>query len=209
MIFVTTQTDADWQRAFERIRTGIRSCTACVRAGYIDRAMPIFQGHTGHRMMIIGQAPAYRTVETPPYSGASGKKLQAWLEQAGFPYGALYDRFYLTSLTKCFPGSSRNGVGDRAPSSAEVALCSDHLLRELEFVQPELIITLGRLAAARFLGPKPLTALVGQVFECESRRILPLPHPSGVSRWLNSPENQSLVDQALSELDRVRREMEL
>ena len=62
MTLMTTRTDADWQRAFERIQAGIRSCTACLQAGYIDRAMPIFQGHTGHRMMIIGQAPAHRTV---------------------------------------------------------------------------------------------------------------------------------------------------
>lgn len=182
----------------------IRSCTACVDAGYIDQAMPIFQGHTDHRMMIIGQAPAYRTVETPPYSGASGKKLQAWLQQAGFSAGSLYERFYLTSLTKCFPGPSMNGKGDRAPSSKEIALCQPHLQGELDLVNPEVIITLGRLSASRFLGAKPLSAMVGQAFEQDGRQIVPLPHPSGVSRWLNNPDNQALVDQALAELGRLR-----
>jgi uracil-DNA glycosylase family 4 len=171
--------------------------------------MPIFQGHTGHRIMIIGQAPAYRTVETPPYSGASGRKLQSWLEQAGFPANTLYERFYLTSLTKCFPGSSANGNGDRPPSAAEIALCRPHLEGELQFVQPEVIITLGRMAAARFLGAKPLKDLVGQTFEREGHIILPLPHPSGVSRWLNDPTNQNLVNQALTELSRIREERSL
>jgi uracil-DNA glycosylase family 4 len=202
-------TRSDRQQKLERFQTAIRACTACVGAGYIDRAMPIFQGHTGHRMMIIGQAPAFRTVETPPYSGASGRKLQAWMEQAGFPPGSLYERFYLTSLTKCFPGPSTSGKGDRAPSSREIALCRPHLQGELDLVQPEVIITLGRLAASRFLGSKPLNGIVGQIFVQDGHSIVPLPHPSGVSRWLNDPANLALVDQALAELSRVREELGL
>lgn len=159
--------------------------------------------------MIVGQAPAYRTHETPPYSGASGKKLQAWLERAGFPPGSLYQRFYLTSLTKCFPGPGKNGNGDRPPSPAEISLCRPHLDGELDLVQPELIITLGRLAAKRFLGDKPLAELVGQSFEHRLGIILPLPHPSGVSRWLNAPENQDRVEQGLAELSRLRIELDL
>jgi uracil-DNA glycosylase family 4 len=206
---MTIAPDRRQQQQLEQFQKRIRSCTACVQAGFIERAMPIFQGHTGHRVMIIGQAPAYRTVETPPYSGASGRKLQGWMEQAGFPTGSLYERFYLTSLTKCFPGPSKSGNGDRPPSAAEIALCHPNLQGELEFVQPEIIITLGRLAAARFLGSKPLTALVGHAFHQDGYIIVPLPHPSGVSRWLNKPENQALVDQALHELSRLRDELSL
>lgn len=204
-----TRSETSRQQALRQFQTRMRRCTACVDAGFIEQAMPIFQGHAGHRMMIIGQAPAFRTVETPPYSGASGRKLQAWLEQAGFPNGSLYEHFYLTSLTKCFPGPSKSGNGDRAPSSAEIALCRPNLQGELDLVQPELIITLGRMSAARFLGSKPLTAMVGQLFEQENHLILPLPHPSGVSRWLNNPDNQALVDQALVELNQLRERMQL
>lgn len=197
-------TEADQQTRLERHQARIRACTACVDAGYIPSAMPIFQGRSGHRVMIVGQAPAYRTVETPPYSGASGKKLQAWLEQAGFPPDSLYDRFYLTSLTKCFPGSGKNGNGDRPPSPAEISLCRPNLDGELDLVRPELIVTLGRLAATRFLGNKPLADLVGGSFEHDLGMILPLPHPSGVSRWLNVEENQARVERALAELNRLR-----
>lgn len=199
----------DRQLRLEQHQSRTRTCTACVQAGYIPSAMPIFQGHAGHRVMVIGQAPAYRTVETPPYSGASGRKLQSWLETAGFPPGSLYDRFYLTSLTKCFPGTGRNGNGDRPPSSAEIALCRPHLDGELDLVQPELIITLGRLATSRFLDNRPLAQLVGRSFQHERATILPLPHPSGVSRWLNDPANQSRVGRALAELDRLRGQLDL
>jgi uracil-DNA glycosylase family 4 len=195
--------------ALERHQARIRECVDCVQAGYIPSAMPIFQGHAAQRIMIIGQAPAYRKVERPPYSGASGKKLDAWLEQAGFPPGSLQERCYLTSITKCFPGPGKNGNGDRAPSASEIALCRPLLDGELSLVQPEVIITLGTLAAAKFLKRRPLAELVGRSWEHDGRVILPLPHPSGVSRWLNDPAHQTLVDTALDELSWIRQELNL
>ena len=72
-----------------------------------------------------------RTGKPVPYAGASGRTLRGWLARAGFDEGTLHGRFYLTSLTKCFPGPSASGKGDRAPSAAEVALCRAHLDREL------------------------------------------------------------------------------
>jgi uracil-DNA glycosylase len=59
------------------------------------------------------------------------------------------------------------------------------------------------------LGKQPLTATVGQVFEHGGRLYLPLPHASGVSRWLNAPANRALLDQALAELARLRVELGL
>jgi uracil-DNA glycosylase family 4 len=206
---MTRVPDTDHQRTFEKTQRQIRRCTACVKAGYIDRAMPIFQGHTGQRLMVVGQAPAWRNEETPPYSGASGRRLQGWMEQAGFPPGTLHERFYLTSLTKCFPGPSKNGKGDRAPSSPEIALCRPHLDAELSFVQPEVVITLGRVSATRFLGNRPLSAIVGEQFKQEDFVVLPLPHPSGVSRWMNDPENQRRVDRALEHLSVLRQQLDL
>jgi uracil-DNA glycosylase family 4 len=194
------------QRELEREQRRIRSCVACIAAGYIPSAMPIFKGHAGQRIMIVGQAPAYRKVETPPYSGASGRALGSWLARAGFPIPPepLGERFYLTSLTKCFPGPARSGQGDRPPSSAEIALCWPHLDRELDLVQPEVIITLGRLAATRFVGRQPLSDLVGKVFQSRVAVVVPLPHPSGVSRWLNDPANQRLLEEGLAQLAVLR-----
>ena len=77
----------------------------------------------------------------------------------------LEDNFYLTSVTKCFPGPSVSGKGDRAPSPAEISLCAGHLEREIAFVRPELVVTLGKLAANVMIGPGSLTDLVGTVRE--------------------------------------------
>lgn len=194
-------------RALLAHQATMRGCTACVDAGFIPAAHPVFHGHAGQRIMVVGQAPAIRRQENPiPYSGASGRTLRRWLERAGFEESALHERCYLTSLTKCFPGPSRSGKGDRAPSAAEIALCRPHLERELALVQPEVILALGRLSASYFVGNRPLAALVGQVFHRGDALVLPLPHPSGVSHWLNDPAHQALLDQALATLDTIRRE---
>ncbi|MFT4039236.1 MAG: uracil-DNA glycosylase family protein [Thermomicrobiales bacterium] len=197
------------QATLEAVQREIRACTQCVAAGYISAANPIFRGHAGQRLMVVGQAPGPRAdAAGEPYRGATGKALQAWLTQAGFPEGALHREFYLTSLTKCFPGPARGGgKGDRPPSAAEIALCAAHLNREITLVQPELILALGRISAER-LDPtvrgQPLAAVVGTLRPAERAGhaflLLPLPHPSGVSRWLNEPAHRARLDLALARL---------
>ena len=199
-------------RALAALHGEVAACRRCVAAGFIPAAHPIFKGEVGNRVMVVGQAPGALGHERPmPYMGASGRTLRAWLAEAGFEPEALHGRFYLTSLTKCFPGASRSGQGDRAPSTAEIALCRGHLDRELALVRPELVLALGRLAATALVGPAPLAELVGTLRPAERAGhrflTLPLPHPSGVSRWLNDPANRARHAAALALLaeERVRR----
>jgi uracil-DNA glycosylase family 4 len=196
---------AAWQRR-------MATCTRCVQVGFIPEANPVFHGYASQRVMIVGQAPGVRAHTTGvPWSGRSGEILRGWLEQAGFPAETWRDTWYLTSLTKCFPGKATQGKGDRAPSRAEIALCADHLEMELALVRPEIIVTLGKLSASRLIpgaNRQPLSALVGTIAEVDlphgRTSIVPLPHPSGVSRWLNDTDNQSLVRQGLTKLAEAR-----
>jgi len=180
---------------------------------------------------LIGQAPGTVTVRLGyHFAGPAGRFLEIWLERAGFPAGYFREHVYLTSLTRCFPGKSRSGNGDRPPSRAEIALCHGFLEREMELIQPKVVLLVGKMAIDAFLGKKLLTETVGQVFEAsgqwavgsgqwsvasgqfvdrQKRYYLPLPHASGVSRWLNVPANRALLDRALSELSRLRIELEL
>jgi uracil-DNA glycosylase family 4 len=177
-----------------------------VAAGFIPAANPIFMGHAGQRLMVVGQAPGQRANgSSEPFRGATGKALQAWLTRAGFAEGALHRDFYLTSLTKCFPGPARHGgQGDRPPSATEIRLCSEHLDREIALVQPEIVLALGRMSAERLdatVRGQSLADVVGTLRSAERAGheflVLPLPHPSGVSRWLNRPEHRARLDLAL------------
>lgn len=197
------------------LQASIRRCERCVERGFIERANPILHGNPGARIMIVGQAPGPTAAERPlPYSGATGKTLQRWLAQARFDENSLHDpdRFYLTSVTKCFPGRARSGSGDRQPSRAEVALCADHLAAELRLVRPELVLALGKLSIATFLPSRrrdSLAEIVGGPLPAEHPEIgdavvLPLPHPSGVSRWHNEPSNRERLARAMTWLSEER-----
>ena len=193
----------------EQLMAEIRACSACVDAGFIPVARPVFRGREDHRFMMVGQAPAALGHERPAYAGPAGTKLRSWLAAAGFEgEDVLEDNFYLTSVTKCFPGPSVSGKGDRAPSPAEIRLCAGHLEREIAFVRPELVVTLGKLAANALIGPGSLTELVGTVRDGERAgcrfTVIPFPHPSGVSHWLNGEPGRTRLALAIERLREAR-----
>jgi len=210
----TTENTAETLVEYQQV---MRACTRCVEAGYLAVAHPIFRGYARQRVMIVGQAPGARALEHDiPWSGPSGILLRGWMEQAGFPAETFFETWYLTSLTKCFPGKAPGSKGDRAPSAAEIRLCHDHLERELALVRPELIVTLGRLSAVALI-PEARKPMLGQLVgtlqhaapEHGGIPIVPLPHPSGVSRWRNDPANRALVDQGLALLNDERQRLRL
>jgi len=184
----------------------VLACRKCELAGLLAAANPIRPAVLEDaRVVLIGQAPGPVTDRKGyHFAGPAGTFLSLWLDRAGFPPNYFREHVYLTSLTRCFPGKSPSGNGDRPPSRSEVALCRPYLDRELALLQPKLVILVGKMAIDTFLGKKPLTETVGKVYEHEGRALLPLPHASGVSRWLNAPENRALLDQALTELSHLR-----
>src|SRR5204862_229361 len=128
----------------------IRACTKCVAAGYLERARPIVAGSIRDRIAIVGQAPgAVALTPGQPFSGRSGAELRRWLAEAGIDEDHLP---YRTAITKCFPGKSPTGSGDRRPSPAELALCRPWLHDELALLRPRVILLLGGLAIDRFSG---------------------------------------------------------
>lgn len=178
-------------------------CQRCVIAGYLERANTIgaTRGRIGDRVMVVGQAPGHLSVERRmPFAGPGGVILDRWLQQAGFAPGALHREVYLSALTRCDPGKNPRGTGDRKPSPPELALCRPYLLRELDLVRPHVILPVGGMAIAAFLGPQRLEDVIGEAFERNGVLLIPLPHPSGVSRWLNDAAHQQLLARALERL---------
>jgi uracil-DNA glycosylase len=150
--------------------------------------------------MTIGQAPGITEKEAGrPFNAGSGTRLFQWLAGAGIDEGWFRAAQYMSSVTKCYPGRSTSGSGDRVPSRAEQALCRPYLDAEFRFVDPELIIPIGKLAIELFY-PRgtPLTKIIGTEKQVEGRWIVPLPHPSGASRWPQIPENKALIETAIA-----------
>ncbi len=186
----------------ELLHREIRACRACVRAGRLAGANPLVTADPRpRRLMLIGQAPSRAAIQQwRPFAGVGGRKLVEWLSWAGLDEPTFRREIYMTAMTKCFPGPSPSGKGDRVPSRAELALCRPFLDRQLALVDPALVILVGGLAIEAFLGRVKLRDVVGRTFERDGRLFLPLPHPSGVSTWLNDPANVALVRQAAAHL---------
>ena len=192
-------------RSLASLQRDNRVRRACVEAGFPLESLPIVQPYAGQRAYMFGQAPGVvEGEERCPWRGRAGRTLRRWLEldEAGF-----YATFYCASVTRCYPGPSPSGRGDRAPSPPEQELCSFWREWELRLIRPRLIVPVGGLATRRLLGVKRVTEAVGGRFELEGAVAIPLPHPSGASGWLNDPANRERVTGAVQlirdELERI------
>ncbi|HLZ62524.1 MAG TPA: uracil-DNA glycosylase family protein [Ktedonosporobacter sp.] len=192
-------------QALTILQQRILACRLCQEQGYIAVAHPIVSGRASDRIFVIGQAPGHRSItNNKPFSGPGGRILQRWLEVAGFPPGYLHEHTYLSSLTRCDPGKNPAGNGDRRPSAPEIALCRPYLEEELQLVHPKVVLLVGTMAIEAIFGKVKLEEVIGTYQERDGMFFLPLPHPSGVSRWLNDPTHQQLCQQALALLGEWR-----
>ena len=188
---------------FQRLQEDMRRCRKCLDAGYPITPRPIFSGPATARIMVIGQAPGLNETRTGrPFDGPAGRRLFSWLGRAGFAEDEFRRTQYITAVTKCYPGK-KGDRGDRVPTAMERKLCAPFLSRELELVDPALIIPVGRIAISRFLGKVRLDEAIGHIYERNGKLFLPLPHPSGANLWLNRLENLALLDHAIASLRRI------
>ena len=177
----------------------------CADQGIIAEANPTFQGEWGAPLFMVGQAPGPAERETRrPFSGRAGKELDRWMLRAGFADPQEFRRAtYIAALMRCFPGRNRQNTGDLPPPRAGIANCAHWLDEEMRLLRPTVVIPVGQLAIRRFLGPGPLEERVGKRFG-ERPVIVPLPHPSGQSRWLNDPANRERLNAALALIGDLR-----
>jgi uracil-DNA glycosylase family 4 len=182
-------------RSTTSLRRDLAVCRACVEAGYRLESLPVRNDYAGQRAYLFGQAPGpIEGEERRPWRGRAGQTLRRWF---GMEEDEFYATFYCASVTRCYPGKNPSGKGDRVPTPTEQELCQFWRDWELELMRPELIVPIGMLAIKRLLGRTQLAGTVGERFSFGAAVAIPLPHPSGVSLWLNSPDNRALVARAV------------
>ena len=162
-----------------------------------DGSPPVLSGDGTERAMLVGQAPGWREIETGlPFAWDAGKRLVGWLAAAGIGVDDFRDRWYVTSVGKCYPGRASGSSVDRPPSRDEIARWSPFLREELRLVHPRLVLLVGGFAHRFAFGPNArLDELVGRELAWEAgpgASVLCLPHPSGASTWLNDPARVEL-----------------
>lgn len=221
--------------ALEQMQENMRNCTRCLEAGFEITPGAVFTGRASAEVMVIGQAPGVTEVAAGrPFNAGSGRRLFKWLSAAGWEEADFRSRHYMTAVTKCFPGKSASGRGDRVPSKEEQSLCRAFLEQEIRLVAPRVVIPVGGLAIRLFypaavrlreiigagaylapeaLGQQPSPFSLNQAdlltelasdAPVDGRWVVPLPHPSGASAWPNQAENQALIDRAIIILGQIR-----
>jgi uracil-DNA glycosylase len=181
-------------RSLRSLQRDNRVCRACAEAGFPLESLPIVQPYEGQRAYVFGQAPGIvEGQERLPWRGRAGRTLRRWLQ---LDEDEFYAAFYCASVTRCYPGKAPSGRGDRTPTPEEQKLCSFWREWELRLIEPKLIVPVGGLAARRLLGLASVSESVGRRYEHDGAVVIPLPHPSGASSWLNSPANRELVERA-------------
>jgi uracil-DNA glycosylase len=187
-------------RSIRSLQRDLARCRACVEAGYPLESWPVRAPFANQRAYLYGQAPGIvEGVERLPWRGRAGRTLRTWLDLDG---DRLYETFYCASVTRCYPGRPASGRGDRTPTPREQDLCQFWRDWELELLRPDLVVTVGGLALRRLLGIPTLTEAIGKSYTHGNAVVIPLPHPSGASGWLNDPSNRGRLGKALTHVKR-------
>ena len=132
---------------FDELHAELAACRRCLEEGYWIAPGPVFSRGAGAGLMLIGQAPGpTEAVVKRPFNAGSGKRLFKWLAEAGWDEAEFRATAYMTAVTKCYPGRSGNGKGDRVATPFEQSLCRPWLEQELRLVRPRLLILVGGLA---------------------------------------------------------------
>ena len=193
-------------QSFSQLQAGMKQCRLCLEESFEIYPPAVFSGLESAELMTIGQAPGITEQEAErPFNAGSGTRLFGWLGRAGIEEDWFRSTQYMSSVTKCYPGRHPSGSGDRVPSRREQELCRPYLDQEIEFVNPQVIIPIGRLAINLFIPKKlKLKEIIGTQKEIEGRWIIPLPHSSGASRWHQVEENRQLIAEAIKLINNHR-----
>jgi uracil-DNA glycosylase len=208
---VLSKADPQRAAALAELHMQLRACRKCLEAGYWIAPGPVVHGVHTAQVMTIGQAPGVTEAQVKrPFNAGAGRRLFQWLAQAGFDEAEFRATQAMLAVTRCYPGKSPTGHGDRVPTREEQALCRPWLEQELALINPRLIIPIGKLAIGLFFDPTPaLEDVIGAQLKQDGRVIIPLPHPSGASTWPNRPENAARIKKALKLIDQKRRALGL
>jgi len=177
---------ADKESAMAKLRDEALACTQCAHL-VATRTQVVFGVGTVHAdLMLIGEAPGLdEDKEGEPFVGAAGQLLTKIIEATGLDR----DKVYITNILKCRPDTPGKVYGNRKPRPEEMETCFPWVKRQIEIIQPKVMIALGGTAVEGLLGKMPsgISRLRGNWQEYRGVPVMPTFHPSYLLR------NQSWV----------------
>jgi uracil-DNA glycosylase family 4 len=173
----------------------IAVCQRCELAKGRTHTVP-GEGPENAEIMFIGEAPGFHEDrQGRPFVGAAGKFLEELLASIGLQR----EDVYICNVIKCRP------PGNRDPLSDEIATCRPFLDKQIELIQPKLIVTLGRFSMARYFPNAQITRIHGQPRRIGGRIYYPMFHPAAA---LHQPKWRSVVEEDMLKIPQILKEAE-
>ncbi len=178
----------DRAEALQEIHEEIRACTKCPLHAGRTNAVP-GAGPVDAEVMFIGEGPGFHEDQQGlPFVGASGQFLDELLANAGIDRNSVY----ISNVVKCRP------PGNRDPKPEEVEACKPYLDRQIELINPKVIVTLGRHSMARAFPNDKISRVHGQPRQVGEQVYFPMYHPAAA---LHQPSLRKTVE---ADFDRLR-----
>ncbi len=156
------------EQTLGEISQEIRQCQNCGLAVTRKNAVP-GEGPFNAEIMLIGEGPGfYENEQGRPFVGQAGKFLNELLENGGLKR----EDVFITNVVKCRPPENRD------PLDVELAACSGYLERQIEVINPLIILTLGRFSMARYFQTVKISAIHGRASWVGTRLIVAMYHPA-------------------------------
>ena len=178
------------------IREHIGDCTRCKLHTQGRKQIVFGVGNPSADLMFVGEAPgADEDAQGEPFVGRAGQLLTKMIAAMGFGRNDVY----IANVIKCRPPENRN------PDPDEVASCEPFLFKQIDTIQPKVIVALGSFAAKALLKTQdPISRLRGRVYQYHGAKLIPTFHPSFL---LRSPNQKKYAWEdlklALAEMGRV------
>ena len=164
----TPPTDPTVAQTLDSIAKQVAGCTACELCRSRTHAVP-GEGNSTARIMLIGEGPGYHEDQQGrPFVGNSGKFLGELLSRAGLNR----EDVFITNVVKCRP------PGNRDPLPDEIAACSAYLDAQIELIDPDIVVTLGRFSMQRWFRNERISKIHGEPRPDGKRLIVPMYHPA-------------------------------
>ena len=158
----------------EQLKQEVLSCKKCEL--YNTRHNVIFgEGNPGAKILIIGEAPGHdEDMIGRPFVGKSGQLLDKILAACGF---TREQHVYISNIVKCRP------PGNRVPTDQEAKTCIPYLMKQIELIDPLILLPLGASALRVFFGKEyRITQVRGNWLTWYNKLVMPVYHPAALLR---------------------------
>ena len=183
------------EEALAQIADEIRACSRCELHKTRTKSVP-GEGPADARIMLIGEAPGWNEDQQGrPFVGAAGKFLEELLASAGMTR----EQVFITNVVKSRP------PGNRDPLPDEIAACAPFLERQIEVIDPDVVVTLGRFSMARWFPGERISRIHGQPKRVGRRLIVPMYHPAAA---LHQQSLRATIQEDFGRLPKILAEAE-